>query len=386
MEGIEQRVNHKNKKNSIVIPVIFNAWRFEKEEHLIIPLLKSLYWKLDQKAQEKTQKSNKVKDVLKDTFEVVKLSFFPIIQSIEKIKFLGLELNNPTKEIRKNIKKYEENREKNKFKQQKLSYESIYFDIVNQISEAAQKNRVKFLFLIDDIDRCLPENSLRMLETMKLFLDIPHCAFVMAIDKEVLELAIKHRYKEYIKEGQSIPITASEYMEKIVTLPFSFPTIKQDDMTQFIKNKYKTIRNKDISNDILEAIQVCVPLNPRKIIRTLELLNLKSILHSGEDERVLLIIALIELFLPQLDREIKRDIEQNKTDNILREFCNRESCVENIDECLQDDNQISQKLKKILLEHKNSRNDFNLCALINLILKDNLLDDIFIFLGAENAR
>jgi len=261
LEGIEQRVNHKNKKNSIVIPVIFNAWRFEKEEHLIIPLLKSLYWKLDQKAQEKTQKSNKVKDVLKDTFEVVKLSFFPIIQSIEKIKFLGLELNNPTKEIRKNIKKYEENREKNKFKQQKLSYESIYFDIVNQISEAAQKNRVKFLFLIDDIDRCLPENSLRMLETMKLFLDIPHCAFVMAIDKEVLELAIKHRYKEYIKEGQSIPITASEYMEKIVTLPFSFPTIKQDDMAQFIKNKYKTIRNKDISNDILEAIQECVPLN-----------------------------------------------------------------------------------------------------------------------------
>ncbi len=240
--------------------------------------------------------------------------------------------------------------------------------------------------MIDDIDRCLPENSLRMLETMKLFLDIPYCAFVMAIDKEVLELAIKHRYKEYIKEGQSIPITASEYMEKIVTLPFSFPTIKQEDMKQFIKNKYKAIRDKDISNDILEAIQECVPLNPRKIIRTLELLNLKSILHSAEDERVLLIIALIELFLPQLDREIKRDIEQNKTDNILKEFCNRESCVENIDECLQNDNQTSQKLKGILQEYKNSRNDFNLIKLIDLIVSNDLLTKVLTSLEGKNAR
>ncbi len=53
LEGIEQCVNHKNSEESIVIPVIFNAWRFEKEEHLIIPLLKSLYWRLDGLAKEK---------------------------------------------------------------------------------------------------------------------------------------------------------------------------------------------------------------------------------------------------------------------------------------------------------------------------------------------
>jgi len=29
-----------------LIPVMFNAWRFEKEEHLIVPLLKTLYYEI----------------------------------------------------------------------------------------------------------------------------------------------------------------------------------------------------------------------------------------------------------------------------------------------------------------------------------------------------
>ena len=47
----------------IIVPIFFNAWRFEKEEHLIVPLLKTLYYELDKKRL--IEKNSLLKDSLK---------------------------------------------------------------------------------------------------------------------------------------------------------------------------------------------------------------------------------------------------------------------------------------------------------------------------------
>ena len=40
--------------------------------------------------------------------------------------------------------------------------------------------RLNLVFLVDDLDRCLPEKAVEMLESIKLFLDVEGCVFVLA--------------------------------------------------------------------------------------------------------------------------------------------------------------------------------------------------------------
>ncbi|MCA9712937.1 MAG: hypothetical protein KDK70_44340, partial [Myxococcales bacterium] len=42
--------------------------------------------------------------------------------------------------------------------------------------------RLDLLFLVDDLDRCLPEKAVEVLEAIKLFLEVPGCAFVIGVD------------------------------------------------------------------------------------------------------------------------------------------------------------------------------------------------------------
>ena len=52
--------------------------------------------------------------------------------------------------------------------------------------------------LIDDLDRCLPRHIIDNLEAIKLFLNVPKTAFVIAADSYIVSNAIKSEYREII--------------------------------------------------------------------------------------------------------------------------------------------------------------------------------------------
>ncbi len=81
-----------------------------------------------------------------------------------------------------------------------------------------------------------------MMEAIKLFLEVEGCAFVLALDDEVVERGILHRYRDYLFQWQehqrghgvnpdgespatyaSPPITGAEYLEKMIHLPVRLP-------------------------------------------------------------------------------------------------------------------------------------------------------------------
>jgi HEAT repeat protein len=62
----------------------------------------------------------------------------------------------------------------------------------------------RLVVFIDDLDRCLPEKTIEILEVIKLFLDVPKCIFVIGVEKEVIEKGIEVRYKS---KEQKIPIS-----------------------------------------------------------------------------------------------------------------------------------------------------------------------------------
>lgn len=75
-------------------------------------------------------------------------------------------------------------------------------------------NDGRLMIFIDDLDRCLPENALSVLECLKLHLDQSNCIFVIGIDKRIIEQAVAQRYPK------ELGITGREYIEKIINLNF----------------------------------------------------------------------------------------------------------------------------------------------------------------------
>jgi len=246
--------------DKLVIPVFFNAWRFEKEEHIIIPLFQTLLSELENYDHIPKLKQIKTK---------IKILSFALVQNLQMPKGLDIakvftgdfsSIENiggffNWKGVSKQFKDAEKKQDKNYLLEQLLTserIESVYLKLPEWIEKITIYDDVRFVFLVDDLDRCLPENTLKMLESMKLFLDVAGCSFVLAVDDDVVERGVEHHYRDYlhrndnhiymnvpsqkVKKGEQeeegeqataythqqslekreLPITGSEYLEKMV--------------------------------------------------------------------------------------------------------------------------------------------------------------------------
>jgi len=198
----------------VVIPVFFNAWRFEKEEHIILPLFQTL---LDAVENHERTFGKKIGRTFKSTVYHLKnvlLSLHHGISWSSAYKTARGVLSNNLEDMReassivdgeKVTKKAAEKTNKEQVGEQNLTQllqpdqlQSIYLNIPQWIEKITLFEDVNFVFLIDDLDRCLPENTLKMLESIKLFLDVPSCAFVLAVDDDVVERGVVHHYRDYL--------------------------------------------------------------------------------------------------------------------------------------------------------------------------------------------
>jgi hypothetical protein len=70
---------------------------------------------------------------------------------------------------------------------------------------------------VDDLDRCLPENAINVMEALKLYLDQARCIFVIGAESGIVEEGIRQRYKSNVR------LSGEDYLDKIVQLPFVLP-------------------------------------------------------------------------------------------------------------------------------------------------------------------
>ena len=93
----------------------------------------------------------------------------------------------------------------------------------------------KIVILIDDLDRCLPRHIIENLEAIKLFLDVPKTAFVIAADSFIVSNAIKSEYRDIIAaagdEGRNI---GDAYMEKFIQLPYKLPSLSRKEVETYV--------------------------------------------------------------------------------------------------------------------------------------------------------
>ena len=90
-------------------------------------------------------------------------------------------------------------------------FEELFRDVVK---DAKTKRLVVF---IDELDRCSPAQVASTLETMKTFLSVRGCVFVVAADQQVLEQALRHEVRQHTPEDTMNPYysAGSSYLDKV---------------------------------------------------------------------------------------------------------------------------------------------------------------------------
>lgn len=84
--------------------------------------------------------------------------------------------------------------------------------------------------LVDDLDRCLPESVISILEAIKLFMAVPGTSFVLAVDDQVVNLAVMERFASASNPSEM----ARNYLDKLIQVPVLLPSLSPPESETFV--------------------------------------------------------------------------------------------------------------------------------------------------------
>jgi hypothetical protein len=169
-------------------------------------------------------------------------------------------------------------------------FERLFKKLVKAIQRKTGKERV--LIFIDELDRCSPKQVGSVLETLRTFLDVPSCIFIVAADQQVLEHALTEggaRQSTPTDSANPYYSSGTAYLDKIFHQQIPLPPLLPRTLSQFalglIKSRggvWERVPNR------AELVSVLVPTHVRSPRRVKTLLNTFASLYRlavlrGED-------------------------------------------------------------------------------------------------------
>ncbi|MBN8579954.1 MAG: hypothetical protein J0M11_07090 [Anaerolineae bacterium] len=135
--------------------------------------------------------------------------------------------------------------------------------LVNEVWEKKQHRRI--VFLIDNLDRCSPENVVRLLESIRNFMDPQHLTWVFAMDSGVIASYIDKKYEDTKMDGNS-------YLDKIIPEQYHIPPITSSDMPKlqrFLARVLPENHNASLPEiNLMKVPQLPEVLVPRRLLKT----------------------------------------------------------------------------------------------------------------------
>ncbi len=219
------RENPKDGGYPTIIPVWFDAWRYERETDLIGPLLGAM---LDA-AQDHAAHPNGERLV-----EALGTAFRTLVSSVS-VKLPVMEISG--KEFVEQYDRFVDRLALPGSTEYRTAYR-ILQETIEEFAAPANKAKPnnKFVIFVDDLDRCLPEAALQVLECTKVFLGFKGMVWVLGLKREIVENCIMERYRSKDKGGEDrFPYGADlgkQYLQKIIQVPFTIPKGTADEMAQ----------------------------------------------------------------------------------------------------------------------------------------------------------
>lgn len=100
------------------------------------------------------------------------------------------------------------------------------------------KHYERLVFFIDELDRCSPEQVVKVLAAVRHFFDQPNCVFVIAADREVIERAAQEKAEQATPLNTENPYysSASAYIDKIFQHQLALPPLRGRRLTRFARD------------------------------------------------------------------------------------------------------------------------------------------------------
>ena len=229
----------------------FDAWRYQFDNNPIIALLHEIrtHFTWRQKLVGKTGKLS-----------------FAALMSLEGItKWVGAQ---PGKVIEADEKWERERLE------DALPSEVCREQLNYAISTILPKGKDRLVIFIDDLDRCSGQVAFRLLETIKIYLSIPSCVFVLGLDWLNVQRAVaaEFRKNKIVEDERESMLYAKDYLSKLCQMVEPLPLLT--DSSSYLNHLTKAsvfqtqFDGKDNSIprwlDIAKEFNL-LPQNPRKI-------------------------------------------------------------------------------------------------------------------------
>ena len=245
-----------------IVTVFFDAWRYQREEHMLLPLLDTIYEHLKRKRGRWRNLTKTVKRLSKS---------FAAATSVSPIPQVGIDTG-----------RFREQWEKD------ARTRSTYYSWLSELQEALSEVRKddperRLVIFIDDLDRCLPHTAVEVLESIKVMLDVPGFVFVLALNQEIVERAVEHHY------GRDYGIQGRDYLKKLVQLEFRLPPLRPQDVEEYARRLQQRLGQEE--SEAARALAQVVPMvaedNPREVKRFINGVMLAIAIARRADQQVL---------------------------------------------------------------------------------------------------
>ncbi|MGI2196302.1 KAP family P-loop NTPase fold protein [Shewanella baltica] len=262
-----EAVNNPNRVNPYYQGVWFEAWRYQHEPQPIIALMHTMRQSFSQK-RKLFDKAGKIASVSMvaglSVFDgVIKTLSAGMVSGLDKIQSIG--------------DKYEKDNLLSQLSTDQINnaLSTAIDHLLTDLADIPNTDR-KCIIFIDDLDRCDAATAKKLLEGIKVYLNLENCIFVIAIDPAQLEASFKLEHAQLRNTGNIQDVSnhdATEYLEKLCQDAHRLPIADKNQIAEFVANNL----NKILTNDhnkyvgIIAAIKLeleqqnYLPANPRRL-------------------------------------------------------------------------------------------------------------------------
>lgn len=206
----DDRIKGQENWNDLVTVVWFEAWRYQNETAPIVALLHEIRTQLPWTSK-----------ALAETARLLDVAIRGALLSLEDLtQKIGFQAS----KVAQAGKDWEERH---------LATKLPSHLVRQQLDEAirtliGKRDGQRLVVLIDDLDRCEPESAFRLLEGIKIYLNLPSCVFVLAMNQRIVEEAVAKQLPG--GQGEDAIVRrrrAKDYLEKLCTSVYHLPLVRE---------------------------------------------------------------------------------------------------------------------------------------------------------------
>lgn len=367
MNAVRSRLNEAN-----TVIVEFSAWRYEKEQYLLVPLLDTVREALVAWADRRAllappDRPDPLVAAVRNAASVIGKIATSIVAGISfSVGAPGsIELSFEAAKALERARQFDEEDSPGLFgRRRKNPHElvkergsatfpqSVYHTCFRELQKVFTELRAKFTDLrvnegdlrfvvfVDDLDRCLPAGALEVLEAIKLFFEHEGFVFVVGLDRSIVEKFVERSYPETIVRelpmsvapgGQPLApvekrqalVSGAEYIKKIFQVPFTLAPVQLSQVGDLIEaiqrgNELQQEQFDDLRDRVKPHLETALgeaAVNPREVKRFINAYVLQMKIKQHLDPDVVLALQTINA---RLDWDVVREGVEVHRDEFMR--------------------------------------------------------------------